>query len=79
MSTAPATHESLAPGCSCGDCAEACSSRLFHPCCGACMNTDNHRTCPTCGGEGIVYQQIRLGQDATPFPCLECGGEGKLG
>lgn len=35
--------EPLAPGCTCGNCTPACSTRLFFPCCGACMNTKERR------------------------------------
>ncbi|GAA2237478.1 hypothetical protein GCM10010401_07060 [Rarobacter faecitabidus] len=33
--------------------------------------------CPTCGGEGATYEQVRVGQFATPFVCSACDGSGE--
>lgn len=34
------------------------------------------RACPTCGGDGATYEQVRIGQPPTPFVCATCQGDG---
>ncbi|GMA26177.1 hypothetical protein GCM10025864_39360 [Luteimicrobium album] len=36
------------------------------------------QTCSTCGGDGAIYEQVRVGQAATPFVCSTCGGDGEV-
>ena len=69
--------EPLAPGCTCGNCTPACSTRLLFPCCGACMNNDAPRECDQCNGDGAIYMQVRVGQFATPLVCPACEGDGE--
>lgn len=70
--------ERLTAGCTCGNCTPGCSTRLFFPCCGACMNDSEPRTCEQCNGDGAIYEQVRVGQFSTPFVCPTCNGDGEL-
>lgn len=36
------------------------------------------RECERCGGDGAVYEQVRVGQFATPFGCPDCHGDGEV-
>ena len=35
-------------------------------------------TCPDCDGDGATYEQVRVGQHATPFICHRCDGGGEV-
>lgn len=34
--------------------------------------------CPACHGDGATYEQVRVGQHATPFVCDQCRGDGDI-
>ena len=34
--------------------------------------------CPDCNGDGATYEQVRVGQHATPFICFRCDGDGEV-
>lgn len=42
------------------------------------VTAEDRYTCPGCGGDGAVYEQVRVGQPATPFVCRECHGDGEI-
>lgn len=34
--------------------------------------------CSACDGEGATYEQVRVGQQASPFVCGRCDGDGEV-
>ena len=42
------------------------------------MNSGVLRECEQCNGDGAIYEQVRVGQFATPFACPTCNGDGVL-
>lgn len=35
-------------------------------------------SCSACNGQGATYEQVRVGQHATPFVCARCDGDGEV-